>query len=214
MLDTLEQKIELEKIVTEINELKQDKKYMELSIKVEELLDLYLSTKIPQQVRNHIEEYVERFIINSEENLELEHKQTSIKVGRDYIRQGAWRDENEEEINLNYFHRLNISKYVEGFTCGNLKYEYAYPNQVIESINCNSEEMGYKIYRYIKTMNEIIEVRSIKIADNLVKLRKIQTVYNNQEIQKEATEIIYYEETPFGNIEIENPAERVFMKKI
>lgn len=86
MLDTLEQKIELEKIVTEINELKQDKKYMELSIKVEELLDLYLSTKIPQQVRNHIEEYVERFIINSEENLELEHKQTSIKVGRDYIR--------------------------------------------------------------------------------------------------------------------------------
>lgn len=74
--------------------------------------------------------------------------------------------------------------------------------------------MGYKIYRYIKTMNEIIEVRSIKIADNLVKLRKIQTVYDNQEIQKEATEIIYYEETPFGNIEIENPAERVFMKRI
>jgi len=207
MINALEERKYLEKLVKDINDFKEEQDYQKLSEKVEALVNFYIKEKINDRIRNHIESYVENYIIKSDQRLELEEGQTEIRVGKEYIRRGAWRDGNEEDIDLNYFH-YHVSKYVDGFTCGNLKYEFDYPYQVIETVDTTPCQRGYKIYRYTESMTEKIEITTTAIAENLFELRKKQTIYSGQEEMKEKEKVLFYEETPFVNIEISPQKEK------
>lgn len=214
MLELLEKREEIEQIVREINEAKKNKNYHNLSNAIKILVDLYIGIEINDEIKSHIEKYLESIIILAENSLELEEDQTIIRIEDTSIRQGAWSDGNEEKVDINYFHPLKISKYVRGFTCGNLKYEFDYPNQLIETTSLNKQENSYIIYRYTGQNKEVLEVLSTKVAEYLFELQKKQTIYVNQKIIKETTEVINYEETPFENIEIINQENKTFKKVV
>lgn len=201
MIDTIEKRNQLEDLVKEMNELVTQEKYKMLSKKIEQLIELYLGVEINPNIKRHMKTYIEDKIWSTEEELVLEEGQKIIKIGRDFIRQGAWHDGSEEPDNINYFHPLNKSKYVKGFTCGDLKYQCAYPNQLVDIMS--SHEGVYKIYKYNDITKEEIEVQSIEVCGNFFQYKRSSKVLTlDNELISEDQTMFYYEQTPSENIEI------------
>ncbi len=175
---------------------------------INEILNIYLTKNTPPEIKMFLKDYICFLFqwLGDIHGIKIQREQAIINVGPYSIRAGAWKDGSEEEDNINYFHPNNISTYVEGFTCGNVRYQTEYPNQVIQVLDFTPYKLprpkrGRRIYKVENgNLNKVIQITSEKVDKDIYRVEKLTTI--SHPTMKIDREYSYYQETYKENIPI------------